>query len=430
MQAIWNGNAQTIAQTYTLTVTAIAAGGTLSATISNKTITYTCTGSDTTATAAAAWQQLLASSSAPPEIQELTFSVAGSVITATMQTAGTPTTLTVAATGGAAVTLVQTVANSSPSDVFNAQNWLRGGFAGLPQAGDDLVLANSSVPLLWNLDKLAALRPNSVTRYQSFTGTVGLPDWNPDDYWEWRPKSLQLLGPLGGILPILLGYGTGDGPTRERYDVQGQQTNLTLLASGAPADDFAVTFLGSNPLNTLRVTQSSLGVAMTPGDTAALASAFVDSGSTLALGAGVSYGGLTSSKGGVSSSAVANQGVVTCFAGTLYLYSAPGSVILDQGALGYLLAQGTTFQSLLADSSSQYRHLCNSAITSLTLQSGSILDKSSDVQLASIGTATIDPDCQILDPNNCLTWTGAITLGGALTSGPLVVGRGRKVQLQ
>jgi len=425
----WNGNGQLIAQVDTITVTAVAAGGALQATVNNKTIAYTPTGSDTTSSAAQAWQQLLIADGVPPEIAEIAFTVAGNVLTATAATPGTPFTLTAVAVGGSALTQTHTQTNVSPSDVANANNWLRGGVPALPQDGDDFALANSTVPLLWNLDQLPA-RFNSFRRWQSFTAQVGLPEWNPAGYWEYRPTYLQLNGPALGTLSMILGLddGAGTGPTRERYKVGSQPTSLVVIDSGAADDAFAVRFLGDSPSNTVRVANTSLGVAMLSGETSALASALVDGGGTLGLGAGVSFGSTSSGAPG-SSSQSPSGATVTANGALLFLFCAPPNVVLDQAAQALIQGVGLLYPNITAVGGSLVTYNSGSAITALTLQDASVLDKSADVQPMTIGSATLDADCQVRDPNNCITWLGPATIRGSITTGPLTTGRGRKVQL-
>jgi hypothetical protein len=426
----WNGNAQTLAQTQTITLTAVALNAVYTAQISNKTISYTASGTDTTSTAASAWQQLLSANNAPPEFAEIVFTASSNTITATARSAGTPFTLTATAASGGTITQATPQPNSSPADVNNANNYLRGGVGGsvgLPQNGDDLILANSAVPLLWNLDKLASVRLNSLTRWQSFTGTVGLTENNPNGYYEYRPTYFQFSGPQFGILAVTLGQGhVGGGPSRERYNVGGQQTNFAALAAGSAADDYAIRFLGTHALNTLRIAGTSVGVAMLQGESASLATALVDGGGSLALGPGLSFTG-TSSVAGPSSVGAAAPGVVTALNASLILWCCPGSVILDQAAQALLQANGSTYPSLLAQGGAVITSLSSSTITSLVLTQAATFDKSSDVQPQTIIGGQVDGDCQILDPNNALSYQTAIAVNGSMQAGAFHFGRGRKV---
>src|SRR5580692_5793161 len=158
-----NQLAALVSQQDQISVTAVANAGTLTVTINSKNIQYVCTGTDTTTTAASALLALLQASTFPEFVQQ-TYTSSGAVITAVAAVAGTPFTTTVAGAGGSTLTHSTTVANSSPSDPGNSLNWLRNGVAALPQAGDDVVLQNSTIPWLWNLAALAAVQFNSLTR--------------------------------------------------------------------------------------------------------------------------------------------------------------------------------------------------------------------------------------------------------------------------
>ncbi len=190
----WNPDAHKIphkADTLTIAGTP-ATGNTVYVVINDKILSYTLTGSDTTATTASGLLAVLQSTNAPAEFQEIAWSVLSTVVTGTAKAAGTPFALTVGATGGGAtITHANIVVNVSPSDVNNANNWLRNGSASLPQNGDDVVVQNSATSMLWNLNQLAAVAFNSFTRWQSMTGTIGLPAQNPNGYIEYGPAPLS-----------------------------------------------------------------------------------------------------------------------------------------------------------------------------------------------------------------------------------------------
>ncbi len=420
----WTGNAINIQAVDTISITGVANGGTLSAIINQKSVTYTCTATDTTATATAALLALISNTAtAPPEFGELTFaSPTTTTITATEtnlnvkslnQTGG----LTVAGAGGAALSLAHTVTGSYASDVGNAANWLRAGVQSLPQNTDDVEVANSAVGLLWNLAALAAVQFGSFTRFQSFTATVGLPENNSAGYFEFRNTYFKFVGPAG-TLPILLGTGqTGGGPTRERYDVGAQRSAVTVLAAGSPQDDYAVRFLGTNVNNTLSIVGTSVGVAMLPGETADLASATLDSGGSVAIGPGVAFTGALTLTGA--------SAVVNC---------APGSIIAQNGSTVTVSVVGgnggLTYATVTAKGGSTLTWLADGTITTLTLQTGSTLDKSTDLRALTITNSTLDADsCQVLDSNNVVTFTNATTLNNTVTSGPFILGTGRTIKV-
>lgn len=415
----WIGNGQQVAQVATLTVTAVSVGGTLSAVINTKTITYTCITGDTTSTAASGWQALLSNAVGAPEFGEITFTVSANVITATASIPGTPYTMTKNEAGGATCTLTTTQANVSQSDVNNADNWRRNGVAAIPQSGDDVIVSDSSIPLLWNLDAFSAVLFASFTRTQSFTGTVGLPENNPNGYYEYRPTYF-LMGASVSPLPVRLGTGagSGNGPTRERYNVGTYRTTLTVLASGSPADDYAIRFLGTHANNQITVIGTSVGVAMLPGETSTVDLATVDGGGTLDFGVLTTF---TGTGGG---------GTLTVTGGSSTIYCTPAAVVARNNASVTLASPSGTYASVTANNGVQMTWAASFTITSLTVQKSSNVSNSNNLGAIVVTNATIDGDtCQIADPNNSVTWTNAPTINGQVTSGVFVFTGPRTLKL-
>lgn len=414
-KTFWNPNAAAISEVDTLTVTAVASGGVLSAIINGKAVTYTCTVSDTTATAAAAWQAILANTAlVPPEFSEATWTVNGAVITSTANTPGTPFTLTSSGAGGATVTHAVAIANVSPSDVNNPANWLRAGSPAIPVNGDDVIVANSSVPLLWNLSALAAVTFNSFTRDQSFTATIGLPQQNPNGYIEYRPTYFAFSG-ANTPTSMILGTGqVGGGPSRERYSLGSALFAVTILNSGSPADTYAVCILGTNAGNTVTLQNTSLGVAMAPGEASSLATVSVDGGGAIAIGTGVTFSG--------------NLTVVNASAA---IYCAIGGFIYaQQGAQVVVGSLTQTYSSVQAIGGSYVLWLSDSTITSLVLHTSSSFDKSQDLRTITVTNSIIDGDtCQVNDPNNAITYTNPTVVNNVINSGPFLTGPGRHIQV-
>jgi hypothetical protein len=427
---LWIGNGANVQQQVTITVTAVATGAVLTVTINTKAVSYTCLVTDTPSTAAAALYALLSASTAPPEFQEITWTNTTNVITATATVAGTPFAgmangLSVSGSGGGTMSASITTPNVSQSDILNPDNWLRLGANVLPQPGDDMVIANSTIPILWNIDQLTTSL-NSYTRWQNFTGTIGLPEWNPNGYYEYRAKKLKLnfgsnsssSGSSGGSpANVILGVGqTGNGPSRERYDFGSNPVSIAAIESGSPADDYAITVLGT-AIQSLSVITCSVGVAMNLNESAIVASAQVDGGGTLALGPAVTF-----------------SGTLTVSGGTCVCDCVPSSIIVQGGGT---LTQSTvaaqpvlTYPSILVRTGSSVTWLSGSNITNLVLQTNSSLDKSQDLRPMQIGQMTIDADtCSVNDPYNTITWSGRITLNNNLNSGPIVLGNGRQLQI-
>lgn len=421
----WIGNGQQNSAVDTIVVTATAIGGSCSAIINGKSIIYTGVVGDTTTTFATNWTALLNAATVPPEFTEMTWAnPSDGVITATATTPGTPFTLTKSQSGGATCTLTHTIANSSQSDVNNSANWIRNGVASLPQNGDDVVLANSNIPLLWNLDLLSGILLNSWTRYQSFTASVGLPENNPLNYVEYRPTYLLLgsiINPAIGGLPITLGPGSGSGPTRERYNAQSYRATVTLIASGSPADAYSVRFLGSHGQNAVTVLGSSMGICMLPTEVspngASLNLATVDGGGTLDCGIGCAFSG------------TAGGGTITITGGSSTLFCTP-TVVARNNATVILSAPSGVYASVSAINGVGVTITCAMTISSLTVEKSSNVNNSGNLGAVTVTTSTIDGDtCQVSDPNNTMTFTNATMVNGQVTSGPFVFTGPRSLKL-
>ncbi len=212
---------------------------------------------------------------------------------------------------------------------------------------------------------------------------------------------------------MTLGLGVvGTGPGRERYDVGAQRTALVILTSGGAIDDYTVRFLGTNANNTLALTGTSLGIATLPGEVSTFNSGTVDGGATLALGPGTTW-----------SNALIVNGA------SLFLQMAPGSLTADYGSQVVVEADGTTFTAVTARLGSNLSWLTTANVTTLTLQTGAVFDKSADVRGITLTNTQIDPDCRFLDPYNTITFTNPTTVNGAVQTGPFVFGLGRVVKV-
>lgn len=406
----WVGNAQYTAQVVSGTITAVADGGTVSATINDKTITFTCGASDTMTTAATGLVALLTAQDVPPEFGEEDWTSSANVVYATANTPGTPFAgmtggLVFSAAGGCAISQATETANSSPNDVANPLNWrTAAGVTGLPVANDDLVFQASAVSLWWNLDYFAGTPFTTITRWGSFTGDVGLLPQNPKGYLEFRPQYFTC-GPLAGVsssagpastLRLLLGLGAGDGPQVEAWDVGDQQTTLTVLSGQF------VRFLGSHASNTHSITNATVSVAALSTESSAFASGKVDGGANLTLGVGVSY-----------------AGTLTISNGQATMFMAPSTIAASNNSTVTVRSQDTTHPVVTAEGGSSVVWISNSNITSLTLSSSATLDKSQSILPITITTSDIDgSDCQVLDPFSTITWVNATTVRGQVTTGP------------
>ena len=436
----WSPNQAAVAQVETYTFSAPnSVGNTYSATINGKTVTYTSISGDTAALAATGLFNLLnLSTGIAPELIEIVFAnKAAGVVTATAAVAGVPfANITIGGVTGQGlvmstgnglvngITTAHTTPNSSPSDVNDPQNWQRVNLGttppaitrAIPQNNDDVVVAGSTVPMLWNLDLLSSVQFNTYTRRQSMTGQIGLPENNANGYAEWRAKRFRFVGPQGSVpaggLAMVLGFndtGAG-GPPLERYNVGSQQTTLTILGGNT------VDFLGVHTANTFIVLGGvTLNIAMVPGEIATLSSSTLDGGSTLNIGPNVTWTAAST---------------LTMNGGSATINAAPATLTLVNGASVIIATDALTWTTINAQGGCRLQFFAGGTITTLTMSVGCILDKSSDARALTITNSTIDGDsCQVLDPLNAITWTNATSVKQQVTSGPFTFTGTRTVKV-
>lgn len=405
----WTGNAAAIAKIVTIQVTAVAGGAVLSVTFPNgKAISYTCGGGDTTTTAAAALQALLAASTAPPEFQEITWTVDTTTITATSKLAGRWFSFTAAGSGGGTVVQTTTTENSGPSDINLANNWLRSGSPSTPQNGDDVVIANSIVPMLYNLDAFAARAFASVKRYQSMTGQIGLLDQNPSGYREYRATSFQFIGSVAP-LPVTIGLGPGSGPsTFERYNTLTQETSWSVLGSTL------CRILNTSAASSFQINGPAIvHIATLPGETSTCTGGVeATNGSQVSIGSGVTF-----------------AGTLRAYSSSVIFCETVPTQIISNGSQVSVNATGGTCTSLSAVNSSTITWRSSAAIGTLTLATSSRFDKTYDNRNIVITSSVIDGNCQIVDPWNTITYTNATTINGVVSSGPFTFGPGRSIHV-
>ncbi len=432
----WSPNQATIAQvrTYTFIVPS-SIGNSYSATINGKTVTYYSVSGDTAATVATAMLAALQASTIK-ELGEIVFAnPSAAVLTATAQVPGTPFANVPSTTAGLVmstgnglangITTTDTQANQSPSDVNDPQNWLRFNMAtsppaqtrALPQNGDDVRVGSSTIPMLWNLDQLAAVQFGTYQRWQSMTGQIGLPATNPNGYTEWRAQYFRFVGPQGSVpaggLSMICGQNDGSGgrgPSLERYNVGSQPTTLLAIAGNR------IDFLGVHTANTFTALGGvKLGIAMIPGEAAQLSSCTVDGNATISIGAGVTWTAAST---------------LTMLGGSAILNSAPATLAMSNGARATIATDQLTWATVTMQGGCSLTFYAGGTITTLTMTQNCIIDKSNDARTLTITNSTLDGDtCQVIDPLNAITWTNATTVKQSVTSGPFVFTGTRTVKV-
>jgi hypothetical protein len=185
----WLARSPKVAQVVTVTITGYDAATTYKITIGSTVVSVVgVTSANATATAL----QVALAASLAGEFREVLWTVSTATVTGTARTAGVPFTAASSVTGGGGTigSVTTTVANSSPSDVNDANNW--GGT--LPTGTDSIIAENCDIPMLWNLDAFSAVAIASVIFRDTFTAAVGLPTTNEtgsSSYTEYRPTELQ-----------------------------------------------------------------------------------------------------------------------------------------------------------------------------------------------------------------------------------------------
>lgn len=434
----WSPNQAAVAQVRQYTFTAPSSvGNTYNADFNGKRVTYTSISGDTAALVATALFDLLnVTTGIAAEFTEITWAnPSDGVVTATASTPGTPFAgvtvngvanqgLVLSTGNGLAngITTLELTASASPSDVNDAQNWLRVDLGttppnrtrALPQNTDDVVIASSAVPLLWNLDRLSSTQFGTYRRDQSFTGTIGLPDTNPGGYSEWRATYFKFNGPQGSVpsggLVMTLGSGEGSGPSLERYDLQSSRYTLSALAGSR------IDILGQHTANTFTLLGGvTLNVAMGAGEKANISSSTVDGGSTLNVGPNVTW---------------TSGSTLTMLGGAATLNAAPATITASNGAALTFATDGLTWSTITAQGGCTLTWLAGGTITTLTMSTGCVLDKSGDLRALTITNHTIDGDsCQFNDPNNAITYTNAGTVKQQVASGPYLFTGSRTVKV-
>lgn len=349
------------------------------------------------------------------EFSELTASDNTTDITLTAQQAGKPFTQTSAAaqgagSGGMSLTTVVTTASSGPNDYSLGGNW---SLNRVPDSTDDVVLDNSTVAILYNLPA-AFVTLNSYNRTGSYTGNIGLEQYDPVGYYQYRERFWKMNPPT-----MQLGEPNGSGPGMENYSLKGYNVAIQVDSAGSPSalNSPAVSFIETGASSSINILQGQVGFAWEEGQTALLGNVRIGNNGnlasdvTLTLGTGTTQAGTINQYGGILY-AQANVGTVNVISGT---------VELDFSA---------TATAINANRQSVVNYYSNGTITTLFLsQSG--LDNSKDQRAKTITNCTVAQGFAIADPGGRITFTNGVILsaGTSLSDGTLDVGTGRTITI-
>lgn len=229
-----------------------------------------------------------------PEFAEVEASLFSStVVHVTAKTAGRPFTMSVAETTAGDGTATEASVTAAAGDEFwtGFDNWSTGAN---PADADTVYLDNHDGDIKFDLAQ-GDIEPTAVHIAQSYEGDIGLPHVNADgeEYPEYRPTSLRL-----GMAALQVGAGEGNGSGRIKIDSGDDICAVTVLNTGASADDLpAFLWKGSNASNSWVQRGGTAGVAVFGAETATLATVTVHDGSLL-CGAGVTLSGAIVVNGG------------------------------------------------------------------------------------------------------------------------------------
>lgn len=277
------GTVQAVPQVDKLTISAVASAAVLTATVNGKSVTYTCTSSDTTSTAASAflslWQR-----SGDGEIRELTAAIdpaSSAALLITGPNDGAPFTLTASGSGGGTITRSSVTSPKSPHDASDTGNYSGGS---LPSAGDDLIFQTGSRGPKYNLTALSAIALANVKRYASFTGTIGLPTQNPRGYLEYRGQYLQI-----DATNFYADQNSND--VSQAIRIQSVGSTLAVTVSGSTkstASNPQLEVYGLASTSSVNIAGGSIGIANQAGQTATAATLNA-SNSAVFTGLGASF---------------------------------------------------------------------------------------------------------------------------------------------
>lgn len=390
---LWRGDAQAVAQVNTVTPASVAIGNTFTVTINGKNVTYTAAAA-TTADVVNGLLALLQASTIP-EFLEVTWTANGtSNIVGTAATAGEPFTQTSSASGGTAtLTTATTTTSSGPADLNVAANYSTGS---LPTNGDDLYFENTSNPCLYNLGALSAVTLNSLNVRDTFTGTsaaIGLPLYNSNGYYEYRPTYLAI-----GATTINIYGGTAAGSGRIKINTGTVATTINCFATGSQIETGIPAFLwkGANAANVATIYKGTFGAAFFDGETATIATlraayiTNVSGDATVTCGAGCTLTTITQDGGKIYT----NSAVTT-------FNQNAGTWIHNGGSANTV---GTLTQ---VGGATDYR----AAGTMTTLAGfGGSFDASKNPVGFTMTNSTIYKGYSYSDPNKVVTWTNPMAI--------------------
>ena len=403
---IFAGDAVAVAQVDTVQITAFDAATTYILTINGKTVSVSGV-TDVAATTAAlevAWN-----ASTIPEFAEVTaLDDDVDTITLTAGTAGKPFTVTSSVSGGTGtIGAVASVTTNDGPNVWSGNNFKTAGVRGtIPAAADTVIIQDSDVSLLYNLDQSSAGAMADLQVFASYTGILGLDKTNEDGdtYDEYRQRYLAI-----DVADIRIGDGDGSGSGKLRIQLEGTATITSNNASSSNDDFGAVEFFGNGQtITTATVEAGSVDFAKDSGETGSTITTLnVDNDGTVRVDVNCTLA------------------TVNVEGGTLNLEIAATTVELRDGATVTHSAGNITTANVFGGTLN-VENDASLTVTTVNLGTAGVFDSTNSNAPITVTNTNIDVPGNYQDPSARIFYQNAWDIGNALISEtPSNVGRGR-----
>lgn len=292
------------------------------------------------------------------------------------------------ATSPATFTQSTTVASAGPNDWSIAANWSTGT---VPATGDSVLITNTSASILYGLSQ-SAITLASLQIDNTFTGTIGNPDFNSSSYFEYRPTYLAI-----GATSVIIGQNGGAGSGRMRLNFGTVQTTISVYNTGTALDTglTALQIQGSNSSNALYGYKGSVGVAVQNTESASFAS--------------------------ITAGFITNQNTDFNFYGgknlTLTTFNQNGGIATLNNSLTthnatfgtlYFLGTGTIETSTLDNA--KLVVYSTGTISNLNVGPKGVADFAKDARPKTVTNTTMYIGSTLNDPIKCVTYTNGIAL--------------------
>lgn len=366
------GAAQAISQVDTVTMTGtFAATETVTIKVDAASVTYTCGGSETVSTVAAALLALCQASS-DARFKEITWTAAAGVVTAT-STPGVPVTITASDTAASgAATKASVSAATGPHHWDNAENWSTGA---VPTTADEVFIQDSAIALRYGL-------PTSLTlgKFVHDRGELGLPERSASGYDEYRPTRAVFT-----CLDCTFGTGPDVGPALSRVDLASGASIVAVYGSKSRRDSSAIDILCNNAAAEINAIAGQVSIAAAGDETSQAATIRIGAQASAIIGNGVTVASIYSS----------GNTQVNCPATTLTVDGGTTTTLGSEVVTNFLVRGGTLI------------HKSDGTVTAATVGPGRI-DLSRDMRTKTITTLTLKKDGSYLDPYNIGTLTNFV----------------------